>query len=68
MQRVIACLRRYRFASVSFVLVSFVLALGCTWISWHLVEKRALQITGWGRVAVCVFGLTGRERHTCSGK
>lgn len=47
-QQVIAYFGLYRFGYVLFVLISFVLALGCAWISWHLVEKRALQLKGWG--------------------
>lgn len=47
-QQVIAQLGWYSLGYVPFVLISFVLSLGCAWISWHLVEKRALHLKGWG--------------------
>ena len=47
-QQVLAYFGLYRFGYVPFVLMSFVLSLGCAWISWHLVEKRALQLKTWG--------------------
>lgn len=47
-QQVLAYFGVYRLGYVLFVLISFVLALGCAWISWHLVEKRALQLKSWG--------------------
>ena len=47
-QQVIAHLGWYRLGYVPFVLISFLLALGCAWISWHLVEKWALQLKSWG--------------------
>lgn len=47
-QQVLAYFGLFRFGYVPFVLMSFVLSLGCAWISWHLVEKRALQLKSWG--------------------
>lgn len=47
-QQVIAHLGWYRLGYVPFVLISFALSFGCAWISWHLVEKRALQLKSRG--------------------
>jgi peptidoglycan/LPS O-acetylase OafA/YrhL len=47
-QQIIAHLGWYQLGYVLFVLTSFIISFGCAWISWHLVEKRALQLKGWG--------------------
>ncbi|MGL4340629.1 MAG: acyltransferase family protein [Rhodoglobus sp.] len=47
-QQIIAHLGWYRLGYVPFVLISFVLTLGCAWLSWHCVEKWALQLKAWG--------------------
>ena len=43
-QQVLAYFGVHRLGYETFVLISLVVTLGCAWISWHLVEKRALML------------------------
>jgi peptidoglycan/LPS O-acetylase OafA/YrhL len=47
-QQVLAYLGVYRWGYVPFVLLSLVMAGGCAWLSWHLIEKQALKLKSWG--------------------
>jgi len=43
-QQFTAALGWYRWGYVPWVAVTLVITFGCAWLSWHLVEKRALQL------------------------
>jgi peptidoglycan/LPS O-acetylase OafA/YrhL len=47
-QQVIAYLGWYRLGYFPFVGIALVLSFGLAWISWHLVEKRAMALKNWG--------------------
>ena len=47
-QQVTAYLGWYKLGYVPYVLIAIVLSLGCAWLSWHLVEKRAMALKNWG--------------------
>lgn len=47
-QQVTAYLGWYKLGYVPWVLICLVLSLGCAWLSWHLVEKRAMSLKDWG--------------------
>ena len=47
-QQVTAYLGWYQWGYVPYVAIALVLTLGCAWISWHLVEKRAMALKNWG--------------------
>ncbi len=47
-QQVLAYLGVYRWGYVPFVLLSLMMAGGCAWLSWHLIEKQALKLKSWG--------------------
>lgn len=37
-----------RWGYIPWVLASILITAGCAWVSWHLVEKRALSLKDWG--------------------
>lgn len=43
-QQGLAFLGAYRWGYVPFVGITIVITAGCAWLSWHLVEKRALRL------------------------
>lgn len=47
-QQVVAYVGLNRLGYVPYVLICLALAFVCAWLSWHLVEKRALQLKDWG--------------------
>jgi peptidoglycan/LPS O-acetylase OafA/YrhL len=47
-EQVIALLGWYKFGYIPYVLISVVLSLGMAWLSWHVIEKRAMSLKGWG--------------------
>jgi peptidoglycan/LPS O-acetylase OafA/YrhL len=47
-QQVTAYLGWYRLGYVPWALICVVLSLGCAWLSWHFVEKRAMSLKNWG--------------------
>lgn len=47
-QQVLAYFGVYRLGYVPFVLIALIITAGCAWVSWHLVEKRALALKDWG--------------------
>ena len=47
-QQVIAYLGWYQLGYVPWVIICVLLSFGCAWISWHVVEKRAMALKGWG--------------------
>lgn len=47
-QQVIAYLGWYKLGYFPFVAIALVLSFGLAWISWHLVEKRAMALKNWG--------------------
>jgi len=47
-QQVTAHFGWYKLGYVPYVLLAIVLSLGCAWLSWHLVEKRAMSLKNWG--------------------
>lgn len=47
-QQVTAFLGWHQLGYVLYVLIALVLSFGCAWISWHLVEKRAMALKNWG--------------------
>lgn len=47
-QQVIAYLGWYKFGYFPFVAIALLLSFGLAWISWHLVEKRAMALKNWG--------------------
>ena len=47
-QQVTAYLGWYKLGFVPWVIICVLLSFGCAWISWHLVEKRAMALKGWG--------------------
>jgi len=47
-QQVTAYLGWYKLGYVPWVVICFAISFGCAWISWHLVEKRAMSLKNWG--------------------
>lgn len=47
-QQVLAFYGAHKLGYVPYVIFALVLAFGCAWISWHLVEKRAMALKDWG--------------------
>ncbi|CAN5212023.1 acyltransferase [soil metagenome] len=47
-QQVLAYFGVHNLGYVPFVLIALVLSLGFAWLSWHLVEKRAMALKNWG--------------------
>ncbi|TFC44957.1 acyltransferase [Cryobacterium sp. TmT2-59] len=47
-QQVTAHLGWYKFGYFPYALIALVLTFGCAWLSWHLVEKRAMALKDWG--------------------
>ena len=47
-QQFTAYLGWYKMGYVPWVIVTIIIAAGCAWLSWHLVEKRALALKDWG--------------------
>lgn len=47
-QQVTAYLGWYKLGYVPWVLICLAVSLGCAWVSWHLVEKRAMALKDWG--------------------
>lgn len=47
-QQVLAFAGVHKLGYVPFVAAALVITLGCAWISWHLVEKRAMALKNWG--------------------
>lgn len=38
----------YQLGYVPYVLLALLISFGCAWVSWHAVEKRAMQLKSWG--------------------
>lgn len=47
-QQVTAFLGWQKLGYVPYVAIALVLSFGCAWVSWHLVEKRAMALKSWG--------------------
>lgn len=47
-QQFTAYLGWYQWGYVPWVAATIVVSAGCAWLSWHLVEKRALALKDWG--------------------
>lgn len=47
-QQFTASLGWYRMGYFSWVIVTLAITVGCAWLSWHGVEKRALSLKDWG--------------------
>ncbi|WP_353988425.1 acyltransferase family protein [Ruicaihuangia caeni] len=47
-QQLLAHFGAQRFGLVPYIGLALVLSLGCAWVSWHLVEKRAMRAKSWG--------------------
>jgi peptidoglycan/LPS O-acetylase OafA/YrhL len=47
-QQVTAYLGWYQWGYVPYVIIALLITFGCALISWHLVEKRAMQLKRWG--------------------
>lgn len=48
MQQVLAYLGVHHWGIVAYIVIAMILSLGCAWVSWHLVEKRAMSLKDWG--------------------
>ena len=47
-QQVLAYFGVYKLGYLPFALIALAISLGCAWLSWHLVEKRAMSLKNWG--------------------
>lgn len=47
-QQILAFFGVYKLGYFPFVISAAIIAFGCAWLSWHLVEKRAMELKGWG--------------------
>lgn len=47
-QHVLSYMGLYKLGIVPYVLISWVIAMGCAWLSWHILEKHALALKDWG--------------------
>lgn len=47
-QQVLSYMGLYKLGIVPYVLISWVVAMGCAWLSWHILEKHALALKDWG--------------------
>lgn len=47
-QQVLSYMGLYKLGIVPYVLISWVIAMGCAWLSWHILEKHALALKDWG--------------------
>lgn len=47
-QQITASLGWYQWGYIPWVTATIVITAGCAWVSWHLIEKRALRLKDWG--------------------
>jgi len=47
-QQITAYLGWYRLGYVPYVAIALILSFALAWVSWHLVEKRAMSLKDWG--------------------
>ena len=47
-EQVLAFFGLYHLGYVPFSLIALVISLGFAWLSWHLIEKRAMSLKSWG--------------------
>jgi peptidoglycan/LPS O-acetylase OafA/YrhL len=47
-QQVTAHLGWNQWGYVPYVIITLFVSFGCAWVSWHLVEKRAMRLKNWG--------------------
>lgn len=47
-QQVLSYMGLYKLGIVPYVLISWLIAMGCAWLSWHILEKHALALKDWG--------------------
>ena len=47
-QQVLAYFGAYRLGYLAYALIALIISAGCAWVSWHLVEKRAMSLKDWG--------------------
>jgi len=47
-QQMLAYYGVYRLGVAPFVAIALIVAFVCAWLSWHLVEKRAMALKDWG--------------------
>lgn len=47
-QQCLAAMGLWKLGYLPFALVALVITLGCAWLSWHGVEKRAMALKSWG--------------------
>lgn len=47
-QQVLSYMGLYKLGIVPYVLISWFIAMGCAWLSWHILEKHALALKDWG--------------------
>lgn len=47
-EQVLAYLLVYKLDFIPFVVISWIVTFGLAWLSWHLIEKRAMALKDWG--------------------
>lgn len=47
-QQFLAYMGVYKWGFFSYVVLSWIAAMCCAWLSWHLIEKRVLSLKHWG--------------------
>ena len=47
-EQVLAYLMVYKLGFIPFVIISWAVTFGLAWLSWHVVEKRAMSLKDWG--------------------
>lgn len=48
MQQLAAFFGWHKWGYIPYTAVSLVMAFACAWVSWHVIEKRAMSLKGWG--------------------
>lgn len=47
-QQVLSYMGLYTWGFFPYVAISWIVAMGCAWLSWHILEKHALALKDWG--------------------
>ncbi|BDU11253.1 O-antigen acetylase [Aurantimicrobium sp. INA4] len=47
-QQVLAFMGVYQWGFFPYVILSWIVTMGCAWLSWHILEKHALSLKDWG--------------------
>ncbi|MBC7761029.1 MAG: acyltransferase [Candidatus Saccharibacteria bacterium] len=47
-EQVLAHVGWYKLGYFPYTIIALIISLGCAWLSWHVIEKRAMALKDWG--------------------